>query len=82
MRFRMLALIALVLVGGFVWWFAPLGLYSCDTFDGVRECYLAEDDFEVTVARAASAAGGIIAIVAGIVLVRIAITRGRAPTSA
>ena len=58
-----------MVVGAFVWWFAPLGLYACDDLNGgVRTCYLAEDAFEVGIARAVSAIGAIVTIAAGVTL--------------
>lgn len=64
-----MALVIVVAVGAFLWWFAPLGLYACDIRPGgVQECYLAEDDFEVSVARTVSVVGAAISIAAAIVL--------------
>ena len=71
------ALVGLMVAGAFVWWFAPLGLYDCETVSGVEECYLAEDAFEVTIARSASAAGAVVALVAGLALLAVWIARIR-----
>ena len=62
-----LVFIGVMAVGAFVWWFAPAGLYSCDD-DGIRQCYLAEDAFEVGVARAASTIGAVVTLAAGVAL--------------
>jgi hypothetical protein len=66
-----------VFAGAFVWWFAPLGLYACDMVNGVQQCYLAEDEFEVMVARLASIAGGVLALGAGVTLAATILSRRR-----
>ena len=62
-------LAGLVVIGAFVWWFAPLGLTECTDASGVRACYVTEDAFEETVARLASAGGAIVAGAAGVLLI-------------
>jgi hypothetical protein len=63
-----LVLILSVIAGAFVSWFAPLELITCETEFGVQECYITEDEFETSVVRVASAAGALVAMGAGFVL--------------
>lgn len=68
-RSATLALAAIVVIGAFVWWFAPLGLSECTDASGIRACHVTEDAFEVSVARVASAAGAIVAGASAVVLI-------------